>query len=74
MERQFPEQPFCRYEATIEGAYIEANWVYADRRSASNTNWQFLKKHKIKRAIMHRTYKNKPLSARQNSEWGAPAT
>ncbi|MEI2768608.1 MAG: transposase [Nitrosomonas sp.] len=33
--------------------------------SASNANRQFLRKQKIKSAIMHRAYKNKPLSARQ---------
>ncbi|MCC8997765.1 MAG: transposase [Nitrosomonas sp.] len=35
------------------------------RDSETNTNRQFLRKQKIKSAIMHRAYKNKPLSARQ---------
>lgn len=53
------------FEAAIGNAYIEADRVYADKGSASNANRQFLRKHKIKSAIMHRAYKNKPLSARQ---------
>jgi IS5 family transposase len=39
--------------------------VYADKGSAGNANQQFLRKQKIKSAIIHRAYKNKPLSSRQ---------
>ena len=53
------------FEAAIGNAHIEADRVYADKGSASNANRKFLRKHKIKSAIMHRAYKNKPLSARQ---------
>ncbi len=35
------------------------------RDREANANRQFLRKQKIKSAIMHRAYKNKPLSARQ---------
>ncbi len=59
------ENEMTHFEAAIDGSHIEANRVYADKGSASNANRQFLKKHKIKSAIMHRAYKNKPLSARQ---------
>ena len=44
---------------------IEANRVYADKGSTSNANRQFLRRQKIKSAVMHRAYKNKPLSLRQ---------
>ncbi|SDZ08133.1 transposase, IS5 family [Nitrosomonas sp. Nm33] len=53
------------FEAAINGVHIEANRVNADKGSASHANRQYLKTRKIKSAIMHRAYKNKPLSARQ---------
>ena len=59
------QSEMMHFEAAINGAHIEANRVYADKGSASNANRQFLRKHKIKSAIMYRAYKNKPLSARQ---------
>ncbi|SFP61728.1 transposase, IS5 family, partial [Nitrosomonas cryotolerans] len=59
------QSEMIHFEAAIEGAHLEANRVYADKGSASNANRQFLRNHKIKSAIMHRAYKNKPLSARQ---------
>lgn len=59
------QSEMTHFESAIDGAHIEANRVYADKGSASNANRQFLRKHKIKSAIMHRVYKNKPLSARQ---------
>ncbi|MCC8995992.1 MAG: hypothetical protein LM517_02805 [Nitrosomonas sp.] len=54
------------FEAAIDDAHIEANRVYADKGSASNANRQFLRKQKIKSAIMHRAYKKTTL--------GTPAT
>jgi len=59
------QSEMTHFEAAIDGAHIEANRVYADKGSASSANRQFLRKHKIKSAIMHRAYKNKPLSTRQ---------
>jgi IS5 family transposase len=59
------QSEMMHFETAIDSAHIEANRVYADKGSASYANRQFLKKHKIKCAIMHRAYKNKPLSARQ---------
>ncbi len=59
------QSEMTHFEAAITGASIQANRVYADKGSASSTNRQFLKKCKIKCAIMHRAYKNQPLSARQ---------
>lgn len=59
------QSEMMHFEAAIDGAHIEANRVYADKGSSSHANRQFLRKHKIKSAIMHRAYKNKPLSARQ---------
>ena len=59
------QSEMMHFEAAIDGAHIEANRVYTDKGSASNANRQFLRKQKIKSAIMHRAYKNKPLSARQ---------
>ena len=59
------QSKMMHFEAAIDGAHIEANRVYADKGSASNANRQFLRKQKIKRAILHRAYNNKPLSARQ---------
>jgi IS5 family transposase len=59
------QSEMMHFEAAIDGAHIEANRVYADKGSASNANRQFLRKQKIKSAIMHRAYKNKPLSSRQ---------
>ena len=59
------QSEMIHFEAAIDGAHIEANRVYADKGSASSANRQFLKQRKIKSAIMHRAYKNKPLSARQ---------
>lgn len=59
------QSEMTHFEAAIAGASIQANRVYVDKGSASSANRQFLKKRKIKCAIMHRAYKNKPLSARQ---------
>ncbi|PXW78328.1 IS5 family transposase, partial [Nitrosomonas sp. Nm84] len=59
------QSEMLHFEAAIDGAHIEADRVYADKGSASQANRQFLKQHKIKSAIMHRAYKNRPLSARQ---------
>jgi len=59
------QSEMMHFKAAIGNAHIEADRVYADKGSASNANRQFLRKHKIKSAIMHRAYKNKPLSARQ---------
>ncbi len=59
------ESEMAHFGAAIDGAYIEANRVYADKGSSSHANRQFLKRRKIKSAIMHRAYKNKPLSVRQ---------
>ena len=59
------QSEMMHFEAAIDGAHLKSNQVYADKGSASNANRQFLRKHKIKSAIMHRVYKNKPLSARQ---------
>ncbi|WP_242447190.1 hypothetical protein [Nitrosomonas supralitoralis] len=54
------QSEMLHFEAAFEGAHIEVNRVYADKGSVSNANRQFLRKHKIKSAIMHRAYKNKP--------------
>jgi len=59
------QSEMMHFEAAICNAHIEADRMYADKGSASNANRQFLRKHKIKSAIMHRAYKNKPLSTRQ---------
>ncbi|MBK9662446.1 MAG: IS5 family transposase [Nitrosomonas sp.] len=59
------QSEMIHFEAAIDVAHIEANRVYADKGSASNANRQFLRKQKIKSAIMHRAYKNNPLSSRQ---------
>ncbi len=55
-------------EAAIDGAHIEANRVYADKGSGSQRQSTVSKKAKdqeIKSIIIHRAYKNKPLSSRQ---------
>lgn len=59
------QSEMMHFEAAIDGAHIKANRVYADKGSASNANRQFLRRRKIKSAIMHRAYKNKPLLTRQ---------
>jgi len=59
------QSEMMHFEAAIDGAHIEANRVYADKGSASSANRKFLRQQKIKSAIMHRAYKNKPLSSRQ---------
>jgi IS5 family transposase len=59
------QSEMMHFKAAIDGAHIKANRVYADKGSASHANRQYLKARKIKSAIMHRAYKNKPLSTRQ---------
>ncbi len=61
------ESEMAHFRAAIDGAYIEANRVYADKGSSSHANRQFLKRCKIKSTIMRRAYKNKPLSQRGKS-------
>ena len=59
------QSEIMHFKAAIDSAHIKANRVYADKGLASHANRQYLKKLKIKSAIMHRAYKNKPLSVRQ---------
>ncbi len=52
------QSKMMHFEAAIDGADIEANRVYADKGSSNHANRQYLKKRKIKRALMHRVYQN----------------
>lgn len=64
------QSEMMHFEAAIEGAHIEANpsrqiWYMPTKDQEANVNRLFLRKHKIKSEMMHRAYKNKPLSERQ---------
>lgn len=59
------ESEVTHFEAVVESSHLEMTRVYADKGSSSQKNRSFLRKKKIKSGIMHKAYRNKPLSDRQ---------
>ena len=49
----------------IESSHLKVKRVYADKGSSSKENRAWLRKKKIKSAIMHKAHRNKPLTERQ---------
>jgi IS5 family transposase len=59
------QSEMVHFKAAVESSPLHLRRVYADKGLSSKENRSYLRKKKIKSAIMHRAVKNKPLSARQ---------